>query len=67
MFIATTIEDRKKHKAIIYKSSNGVKWDKYIEFKKDLFHVKYFGYGTIEFINNQWELGELIYSLNGLR
>lgn len=67
MFIATTIEDRKKHRAIIYKTSNGEKWDNYMEFKKDLFHTKYFGYGLIEFINNQRELDELVYNLNGLR
>jgi len=67
MFIATTIEDRKRHKAIIYKSLNGEIWDKYMEFKKDIFHTKYFGYGLIEFINNQKELEELIYNLNGLK
>lgn len=67
MFIATTIEDRKKHKAIIYRSSNGDSWDKYMEFKKDIFHEKYFRYGSIEFINNQNELHELTYNLNGLK
>ena len=34
---------------------------------KDIFHTKYFGYGLIEFINNQKELEELIYNLNGLK
>lgn len=67
MFIATTVEDRKEHKAVIYKTSDGKRWDKHIEFKKDIFHTKYFGYGVVEFINNQEELGELVYSLNGLK
>ena len=67
MFIATTIENRKKHKAIIYRTTDGQKWDKYTEFKKDIFNTKLFGYGSIEFINNQCELEELIYNLNGLK
>ena len=67
MFIATTVEDRKKHKAIIYTTSDGKRWDKHMEFRKDVFHTKYFGYGLIEFINNQEELEELIYNLNGLK
>lgn len=67
MFIATTIEDRKRHRAIIYKTSDGEKWAKHIEFRKDIFHTKYFGYGVVEFINNQRELSGLIYSLNGLK
>lgn len=67
MFIATTIEDRKRHRAIIYKSLDGKKWDEHMEFKKDIFHTKYFGYGTVEFINNQEELEKLVYNLNGLK
>lgn len=67
MFIATTIEDRDRHKAIIYKKVDEEKWNEYKEFKKDLFHTKYFGYGLVEFINNQGKLDELIYNLNGLR
>ncbi|NMA23714.1 MAG: hypothetical protein GX938_09455, partial [Spirochaetales bacterium] len=66
MFIATTIEDRNRHKAIIYKKTDGEKWHKYAEFKKDFLHAKYFGYGLVEFINNQDELDELVYNLNGL-
>ncbi len=66
MFIATTVEDKKKHKAIIYKK-NKEKWGNYMEFNKDIFHTKYFGYGLIEFINNQEALEELIYNLNGLK
>ena len=66
MFVATTIEDRKRHRAIIYKSLDGEKWDEHMEFKKDIFHTKYFGYGLVEFINNQGELEKLVYNLNGL-
>ncbi len=51
MFIATTIEDRRKHRAVIYKSVDGEVWDKYKEFRKDIFHTKYFGYGKVEFEN----------------
>lgn len=67
MFIATTIEDRKRHRAIIYKSLDGEKWDEHMEFKKDIFHTKYFGYGLVEFINNRGELDKLMYNLNGLK
>jgi len=68
MFIATTIEDRKKHKAIIYSSSDdGKNWSIYKEFKKDIWHTKYFGYGIIEFIDGQKEYDKLIYNLNGLK
>lgn len=66
MFIATSIEDKNNHRAIIYRNSSGSKWDKYLEFKKDIFHTKYFGYGIIEFINNQEELDNLIFNLVGL-
>jgi len=67
MYIATTIEDRKRHKAIIYRTLDGQNWDKYLEFKKDALHTKYFGYGLVEFINNQEELNELMYNLIGLK
>lgn len=66
MYIATTIEDRKKHKSIIYKSSHSDRWVEYKEFKKDIFHTKYFGYGLIEFINNQETIREIYYNLIGL-
>ena len=68
MYMATTIEDRKRHRAIIYRSTdNGENWEQYKEFKKDIWHTKYFGYGLIEFAENQKELEELSYKLTGLK
>jgi len=68
MYVATTIEDRKRHRAIIYRSTdNGENWEQYKEFKKDIWHAKYFGYGLIEFAENQKVLEELGYKLTGLK
>jgi len=66
MFIATTIENRKKHKAIIYKSSDGSKWEVFREWEKDIFPEKLFGYGLIEFINGQDKLKDLYVNLQSL-
>lgn len=67
-YIATTIEDRKRHKAIIYRSKDsGKSWQKYKEFKKDIWHTKYFGYGVVEFVEGQEEREELEYKLVGLK
>ena len=56
MYIATTIENRKKHRAIIYRSKDdGKSWQEFREFKKDKLNSKYFGYGLVEFLNNQDE------------
>lgn len=67
MFIGTTVENRRKHKSILYKSENGIKWDEINKYKKDMFHLKYFGFGKIEFINNQEELEKLYINLVGLK
>jgi hypothetical protein len=66
MYLATTVEDRKKHKAIIYSSKHSSDWFVYEKFKKDPFHTMYFGYGVINFIYGQSNLGELLYSIDGL-
>ncbi len=67
MFIGTTIEDRKKHRACIYQSTDGIGWKIYKEFKKDIWSTKYFGYGVIEFIHGQENLNKLYYNLKGLK
>lgn len=67
LFIATTVEDRKKHRAIIYHSQNGDNWKELIEFKKDIFPEKLFGYGVIEFIRGQEQLEDLYINLRGLK
>jgi|GEM_PF-4565041 len=68
MFIATTVEDRKNHRAVIYQSSDGGnEWYERERFRKDVFHLKYFGFGKIEFINNQEEIDDLYFNLKGLR
>ena len=68
LFMATTIEDRNRHKAIIYRSvDNGLTWETFKQFKKDIWHVKYFGYGIVEFVDGQEEYEELMYNLIGLK
>jgi len=67
MYIATIVENRKRHKAILYKSEDGIKWEEIKEYKKDIFHLKYFGFGIIEFINNQENLDKLYINLVGLK
>jgi len=68
MFMSTTVEDRARHTAVIYRSIDGGKnWVEYKRFKKDIFHEVYFGFGKIEFINNQEQLDELYYNLIGLK
>ena len=68
IYLATTIEDRLRHKACIYKSiDQGLSWDVYKSFKKDIWHSKYFGYGIIEFIYGQTHRQELFYNLVGLK
>lgn len=67
LYIATTIENRKRHKAIIYFSKDcGNSWYKFKKFKKDIWNSKYFGYGIVEFPYNQHEFNELKYDLFGL-
>lgn len=57
LFIATTIEDKKEHRSILYCSRDfGKNWNELCEYKKDIFHEKLFGYGVIEFINGQEKL-----------
>lgn len=68
LYIATTIEDRQKHRAIIYYSSDGGShWQVYKEFKKDIWHTKYFGYGVVVFDEQQPFLDEPYYHLIGLK
>jgi len=67
LFIATTIEDRKKHRAIIYHAEEGENWNELKEFKKDIFPEKLFGYGIIEFIRGQDKLEDLYINLRGLK
>lgn len=66
MYIATTIENRKKHRACIYESIDGQKWNIIKEFKKDILNERLFGYGTIEFIKGQENLKDLYINLKGL-
>jgi glycosyltransferase involved in cell wall biosynthesis len=66
LYIATTIEDKSKHKAILYQSKNILEWEGIKEFKKDIFNEKYFGYGLVEFIHGQNKLQKLYYNLVNL-
>lgn len=67
LFIATTIENRKKHRAIIYQSDDGLIWNELVEFEKDIFPEKLFGYGLIEFIRGQEKLEDLYINTRGLK
>jgi len=67
-YIATTIEDRKRHRAIIYRSEDGGdSWQKYREFQKDIWPTKYFGYGVIEISTRQDSREGINYKLFGLK
>ncbi len=66
MYIGTTVEDRTMHRALIYHSVDGEHWTLFRQFKKDILHSKYFGYGVVDFIHNQKDLDELAYNLTGL-
>ena len=65
-YIATTVEDRRRHQATIFTSSTGHKWSIFRTFKKDLWPAKLFGYGTVEFIDGQEKIDSLLYNLKGL-
>jgi len=68
MYIATTVEQRDRHSAVIYKSKDfGKSWSEYRRFKKDIWHCRYFGYGIIEFIQGQEHRDELYYNAIGLK
>lgn len=68
MYIATTVENRKRHQAIIYESKdNGVTWTVYKKFKKDIWHCRYFAYGIIEFITGQEYFNKLFFNQIGLK
>ncbi len=68
MYIATTIEDRVQHRAVIYESKdNGSTWSIYKEFKKDIWHYRYFGYGIIEFMIGQEYFDKLLFHTIGLK
>jgi len=68
IYIATTIEDRKRHRAIIYRSEDGgYSWQEYREFQKDIWPTKYFGYGVIEISTRQDSREGINYKLFGLK
>lgn len=67
-YIATTIEDRRRHKAIIYASTDrGLSWSPCRLFKKDIWPDKWFGYGSVEFPRGHEYVYGLRYNLCGLR
>lgn len=65
-YIATTVEDRRRHQAAIFTSDNGLRWSVFRTFKKDLWPAKLFGYGMVEFIDGQEKIDSLLYNLKGL-
>lgn len=68
LLISTGVEDKSRHKAIIYCSlDGGLTWSVNRSFAKDIWSPKYFGYGLIEFPYGQSERRTLTYNLTGLR
>lgn len=67
MYIATTVEYRDKHQAVIYRScDNGLNWSEFKRFKKDIWDTHYFGYGIVEFLKGQEYHDKLFYNAVGL-
>ena len=66
IYIATTVEDKVKHRSILYKSEDGHNWNEVKEFRKDHFNARYLGYGLVEFISGQELLPKLQYNLVNL-
>ena len=66
LYIATTVEDRRRHQAIILSSTDGRSWDVVRTFQKDIWPPKLFGYGVVEFIEGQEKIEHLLYNLKGL-
>ena len=68
IYITTTIEDRKRHRAIIYISTDcGKNWQEHYESEKDLWPINYFGNGVVEFVNGQENFDKLNLKLIGLK
>lgn len=68
LLISTGVEDKGRHKAIIYCSlDGGFSWSADWSFVKDIWSPKYFGYGLIEFPYGQSECRTLTFNLIGLR
>ena len=68
MYISTAIENKVRHKAVIYKSCDtGNTWTKYKQYKKDIWPIKLFGYGVIEFPSGLDNSDKLEYTTVGLR
>lgn len=68
LLISTGVEDKSRHKAIIYCSlDGGLTWTIKRIFVKDIWSPKYFGYGLIEFPYGQSECRTLTFNLSGLR
>ena len=67
MFLATTIELRSEHRAILYSSTDGEMWSEEGEWKKDILPLLLFGFGTIELIHGQEALRDVFINLTGLK
>ena len=65
-YIATTVEDPERHKAVILGSDDGKSYHIAITFKKDRWPPKLFGYGVVEFIAGQEKIDRLLYNRKGL-
>jgi hypothetical protein len=66
-YLATTVENRNRHRACILNSTDGTVWHPLRCFQKDIWPPRYFGYGTIEFIRGQENLDTLWINLRGLK
>ncbi len=66
-YLATTVENRNRHRACILNSSDGTVWHPLGCFQKDIWPPRYFGYGIIEFIRGQEHLDDVWINLRGLK
>jgi hypothetical protein len=58
MYFATTIENKKSHNAVVYKSIDRIHWSSIKRFKTNFLHKKYFGYAVINFMFGQEKLND---------
>jgi hypothetical protein len=66
-YLATTVENRNRHRACILNSNDGTVWHPLRCFQKDIWPPRYFGYGIIEFIRGQEHLDDVWINLRGLK
>lgn len=67
MFLATSVERRGEHQAVVYSSVDGETWTEEGKWQKDILPLTLLGFGTIEFIRGQEALKDVYINLKGLK